>query len=309
MLEQCAVPARTIDCPEQAVPHGEGGYAMNPVVMGANAKWLADPGSVLLIGDRSDKSAPFFGVPFKFWTPSESAGPNSWGPAKIRFSHENEANLLFADGHVGSRRDGSSLEDGALWGGRMMYERASQNILLSRSLFQKMGQFVYPGNERAMRPLIAKHQKEARSAFEAASAIWPATEAEARDRFMKRWGRGILQDLSVKKARPAPAPVTIPLNAADQSLPYVGIYPFDRLLTGSELNDKSAAQLRLIRNAIYARHGRPFRDAGLRQYFSKQSWYKVDASWSSADDDQRLNATDRQNAALVDKFAVTAGWE
>ncbi len=39
------------------------------------------------------------------------------------------------------------------------------------------------------------------------------------------------------------------------------------------LNDLSGQNLRILRNAIYARHGRIFKDAGLRQYFNSQSWY------------------------------------
>ncbi len=40
----------------------------------------------------------------------------------------------------------------------------------------------------------------------------------------------------------------------------------------------SAAQLRLARNEIYARHGFIFHSADLRAYFSRYSWYRPIAS-------------------------------
>ena len=30
----------------------------------------------------------------------------------------------------------------------------------------------------------------------------------------------------------------------------------------------------MLKNSIYARHGRIFKDAALREYFSEQSWYR-----------------------------------
>ncbi|MDR0834018.1 MAG: YARHG domain-containing protein [Candidatus Symbiothrix sp.] len=47
-----------------------------------------------------------------------------------------------------------------------------------------------------------------------------------------------------------------------------------RLLTESDLYGLSKAQLRILRNEIYARHGRRFKSADLQEYFSRQSWYQ-----------------------------------
>lgn len=46
-----------------------------------------------------------------------------------------------------------------------------------------------------------------------------------------------------------------------------------RYIDESELYNYSAGQLRLIRNEIFALHGRIFRSQDLRDYFSKKSWY------------------------------------
>ncbi len=46
-----------------------------------------------------------------------------------------------------------------------------------------------------------------------------------------------------------------------------------RYATASDLAGYDLGQLRVLRNSIYARHGRMFRDANLRSYFNSQSWY------------------------------------
>ncbi|PYS31525.1 MAG: YARHG domain-containing protein, partial [Acidobacteria bacterium] len=42
----------------------------------------------------------------------------------------------------------------------------------------------------------------------------------------------------------------------------------DRMLRGLSLHE-----LRLLRNEIYARHGRIFKTTWIQQYFSNQPWY------------------------------------
>ena len=46
-----------------------------------------------------------------------------------------------------------------------------------------------------------------------------------------------------------------------------------RYATASDLAGYDLGQLRVLRNSIYARHGRMFRDANLRSYFNSQPWY------------------------------------
>jgi hypothetical protein len=53
--------------------------------------------------------------------------------------------------------------------------------------------------------------------------------------------------------------------------------------------------LRLMRNEIFARYGRPFGSEDLHQYFTKKSWYKVNPDYS----DELLNEIDRQNILLI----------
>ncbi|MBM3415994.1 MAG: YARHG domain-containing protein [Bacteroidetes bacterium] len=55
-----------------------------------------------------------------------------------------------------------------------------------------------------------------------------------------------------------------------------GKYPqaSDRLLTANDLENMSQAELRIMRNEIYARHGFIFKKEDMRQYFSVQPWYQ-----------------------------------
>jgi hypothetical protein len=47
----------------------------------------------------------------------------------------------------------------------------------------------------------------------------------------------------------------------------------NRLLNANDLTGLSNAELRIMRNEIYARHGYIFQSKDLRDYFSKKSWY------------------------------------
>ncbi len=51
-----------------------------------------------------------------------------------------------------------------------------------------------------------------------------------------------------------------------------------RRLTEDDIEGLGAAQLRLARNEIYARHGRTFADPALRAHFSRYSWYEPTSS-------------------------------
>ncbi|MBR3443856.1 MAG: YARHG domain-containing protein [Bacteroidaceae bacterium] len=62
-----------------------------------------------------------------------------------------------------------------------------------------------------------------------------------------------------------------PRNGTSNGTPYDWLA--QRELTYQDLAGLSRQDLRILRNAIYARHGRIFKDAGLRQFFNAQSWY------------------------------------
>lgn len=76
-----------------------------------------------------------------------------------------------------------------------------------------------------------------------------------------------------------------------------------RLLTEKDLAGKTPKELTLMRNEIYARHGRPFKRRDLREYFLKKPWYKPDRSYR----DSRLNDIERKNAAFILRYQKNHG--
>jgi hypothetical protein len=69
----------------------------------------------------------------------------------------------------------------------------------------------------------------------------------------------------------------------------------DRQITVNSLKDFSRRDLRLIRNLIYARRGRPFRSDLLKTYFAGVDWYKADPGYTDA----RLTPLDRRNINVI----------
>jgi YARHG domain-containing protein len=68
-------------------------------------------------------------------------------------------------------------------------------------------------------------------------------------------------------------------------------------ITEQMLRSVSIANLRLLRNEVYARHGRPFQTPWLAEYFKQQPWYTPRTSFSDAE----LSPTERANIALITK--------
>lgn len=69
----------------------------------------------------------------------------------------------------------------------------------------------------------------------------------------------------------------------------------DGALTDAQIEDLSARDLRILRNTIFARLGRPFKSEDLQAYFATKKWYAVDQGYSDA----RLSAIDLQNIAKI----------
>ena len=69
----------------------------------------------------------------------------------------------------------------------------------------------------------------------------------------------------------------------------------DRLLTLDDLADLSQRDLRILRNTVYARHGREFKSDTLIAWFSDKDWYKPDPAFTES----MLSAIDRKNVKLI----------
>src|SRR5215216_51704 len=79
----------------------------------------------------------------------------------------------------------------------------------------------------------------------------------------------------------------------------------DKAISEQMLQGLSLHELRLLRNEIYARHGKVFKEPWLQKYFSSFDWYKVDPNFSDA----LLSEVEKKNIATIaayEKSAVTA---
>ena len=69
----------------------------------------------------------------------------------------------------------------------------------------------------------------------------------------------------------------------------------DKQVTVDSLKDFSRRDLRLVRNLIYARRGRPFKSDLLKVYFLAVDWYKPDPAYTDA----RLTPLDKRNINVI----------
>lgn len=71
-----------------------------------------------------------------------------------------------------------------------------------------------------------------------------------------------------------------------------------REISRSELINLTPWQLKVARNEIYARHGRPFVHKDLQCYFAKKSWYKVDNNY----DVSSVTYVENKNIATIQAY-------
>lgn len=72
-----------------------------------------------------------------------------------------------------------------------------------------------------------------------------------------------------------------------------------RYITYDDISDYDRGQIRVLKNSIYARHGRIFKDKQLREYFSNQSWYRGTRNEIPA---KEFNKFENANIAFLKKY-------
>jgi hypothetical protein len=77
----------------------------------------------------------------------------------------------------------------------------------------------------------------------------------------------------------------------------------DHLITVDQLSNLSRRDLRILRNTIYARHGRTFKSKLLQAYFDTMEWYKPDPSFN----DNKLSKIDTTNIRLIKSVEDSVG--
>lgn len=77
----------------------------------------------------------------------------------------------------------------------------------------------------------------------------------------------------------------------------------DGQLSLAQIEGLSRRDLRLLRNTIYARHGRPFKSAVLQMYFADKAWYAENAGFKES----MLSEVDKRNIQLVQSMEDRLG--
>lgn len=72
----------------------------------------------------------------------------------------------------------------------------------------------------------------------------------------------------------------------------------DKLITDAMLRGLSLHELRLLRNEIYARHGRIFKTMWIQQYFGGQPWYDPKEDFK----DEEISGKDKTNIETIVKY-------
>jgi len=91
------------------------------------------------------------------------------------------------------------------------------------------------------------------------------------------------------------------IEAARKQQRHVALSPGDmelfenKLISEQMLHGLSLHELRLLRNEIYARHGRIFRTPWIEQYFSSQAWYDAKEDFK----DEELSGADKTNVETI----------
>ena len=94
------------------------------------------------------------------------------------------------------------------------------------------------------------------------------------------------------------------LSGAQKRQRKVALLPGDmqffenKAITEQMLHGLSLHELRLLRNEVYARHGRMFRADWLQQYFFFQPWYTPDDNFK----DEQLSGNDKLNVETIVKY-------
>ena len=91
------------------------------------------------------------------------------------------------------------------------------------------------------------------------------------------------------------------INAISPTAKY--LFLSERAIDDSDLADKSALELDIMRNEIFARYGRGFKDAELQSYFKSQPWYQPRYEPDKFPEDL-LTPTELLNVQFISQFQV-----
>lgn len=102
-------------------------------------------------------------------------------------------------------------------------------------------------------------------------------------------------------ATPTPTNSTTPKAIINDDYSWLS----QRSVTDADLEGKSAFELDIMRNSIFARLGRRFDTPGLQSYFNKQRWYRSQYSPEEFDSLKLLSTLEMRNATYIDNYQTT----
>lgn len=156
---------------------------------------------------------------------------------------------------------------------------------------------------------------------EAKNEVKPSARDQKNAEFVAKYAAGIpgeviakkVQALLKKASRTAEEEVELTLAARAigiTAFPTEALSPLDDpsqldkgVIDPGALSDLSRRDLRILRNLIYARRGRPFKSPILREYFERMEWYHADPKYTDA----RLTKNDKRNIKIVQDLESQVG--
>ena len=96
----------------------------------------------------------------------------------------------------------------------------------------------------------------------------------------------------------APVAIEEPVDAAADYYTSENVWLAQRYATIEDIAGLSSAEIRILRNSIFARHGRYFKDPELQAYFNSQPWY---SPYRKEVPIQELNDYERKNIEFLKK--------
>lgn len=109
--------------------------------------------------------------------------------------------------------------------------------------------------------------------------------------------------LSVTATATASATATKTVRPSTSGGDYIISDSDTRIISETELANLSNWQLKVARNEIYARYGRPFVHKDLQCYFAKKSWYSKDSSAANP----TLSSIENANVATIQTYEKKIG--